>query len=288
MRQLSRVRLSSFRPFCPSNRPHRYAAATDSTSKFCLDHRTESAHSCSSAGSKAQADLAARLTSSPSPSPKSLQAQTCAESSCKTAVGTSTSTDQLCDTCRRRYCLKHRFSDSHNCADLQPAGLIPGSAAREKGLAAFEKLKAWGAAKKASLNIPQTRTQFDSVTRLKALSELKRSAKGDAKIPVSTRVHVYVEAQSDSVSSKIRDGRFFYSADASIGKVLDLAARDLQVQNSNNLGVADDQKLALFHVEGGRMLAFAEKLGTAVQTGNTIVLLRGMAPVQQDQTGLPT
>jgi len=63
---------------------------------------------------------------------------------------------------------------------------------------------------------------------------------------------------------------------------LDEAARSLQVQNVNNQGMDEKDKLRVFHVEGGRLLDFSEKLGSAVVSGNRLVLLRGVGPAVPD------
>ena len=150
---------------------------------------------------------------------------------------------------------------------------------REKGLAALGKLKAWGAAKKASapkMSMPQSKGKQVEAARLQSLAELKKGAKGDIKVPIDKRVYLYVEASSDTVTSKIPKGTFFYSADFSVGRVLDLAAKSLQVSNVNNRSESEEDKLRVFHVEGGRLLGFSEKLGGVVKTGETIVLLRGV------------
>lgn len=89
-------------------------------------------------------------------------------------------------------------------------------------------------------------------------------------------MYLYVEASSDTVTSKIPKGNFFYSTDYSIGRVLDLAAKSLQVANLNNRSESEEDKLRVFHVEGGRLLGFGEKVGAALKTGNTVVLLRGV------------
>lgn len=150
-------------------------------------------------------------------------------------------------------------------------------------MAALDKLRAWGAAKKVS--IPQTRTKSEAAARLQATTTLKKTAKGDDKVPVDKRVYVHVEASSETISAKIPKGAFFYNKEWSVGRVLDLAAKSLQVQNLNNRAESEDQKLRVFHVEGGRLLEFSDKLGTAVQTGNTIVLLRGVGPPVPDLLG---
>ena len=184
-----------------------------------------------------------------------------------------------CTTCNRSYCLKHRLTYDHDCKNLTPLGARPaaGPTQREKGIAALEKLKAWGAAKKAAApKMPQSKSKQQAAREAKEMVELKKSAKGDEKLPVEKRVYLYVEASSDTVTSKIPKGTFFYSAEFSVGRVLDLAAKSLQVANLNNRSESEEDKLRVFHVEGGRLLEFGEKLGKSVQTGNTIVLLRGV------------
>ena len=64
--------------------------------------------------------------------------------------------------------------------------------------------------------------------------------------------------------------------------MLDAAARGLQVQNVNNRGGGEEEKLRVYHVEGGRMLGFGERLGDVVGDGNTVVLLRGVGPALSD------
>lgn len=108
------------------------------------------------------------------------------------------------------------------------------------------------------------------------MAALKRNAKGDEKVPVEKRVYVYVEASAETVTSKIPKGTFFYSADFSVGRLLDLAARSLQVQNVNNRSESEEDKLRVFHIEGGRLLGFGEKVGACLRTGETVVLLRGV------------
>jgi hypothetical protein len=87
-----------------------------------------------------------------------------------------------------------------------------------------------------------------------------------------------VEAEAATTTSKFPSGGFFYNKDWVIGRVLDAAAKSLQVQNVNNQSTDEKEKLRVFHVEGGRLLEFNEKVGDAVVSGNRIVLLRGVGP----------
>lgn len=184
-----------------------------------------------------------------------------------------------CDKCRREYCLKHRFTYDHNCANLTPLGATLGQTQKERGLAALDRLRAWGASKKASVPaIPQTRAKQSAAQSLAATATLKKTAKGEDKIPQDKRIYLYVEASSDTITAKIPKGNFFYSTEYSVGRALDLAAKSLQVNNLNNRSESEEDKLRVFHVEGGRLLDFGEKLGQSLKTGNTIVLLRGVGP----------
>lgn len=124
--------------------------------------------------------------------------------------------------------------------------------------------------------MPQSKAKQSAAAQAKEIAELKRTAKGDDKIPVEKRVYLFVEASSETVTSKVPKGKFFYSAEFSVGRMLDLAAKSLSVSNVNNRSEGEEQRLRVFHVEGGRLLEFGEKVGKACQTGNTVVLLRGV------------
>lgn len=127
-----------------------------------------------------------------------------------------------------------------------------------------------------------SKSKSDAVSRVQAAANLKKTAKGDDKVPLEKRVYVRVEASADTITAKVPSGAFFYSKEWSVGRVLDMAAKSLQVENVNNRGGGEEAKLRVFHVEGGRLLEFSEKFGVAVQTGNTIVLLRGVGPAVPD------
>lgn len=184
--------------------------------------------------------------------------------------------------------------EEHDCAKLTPLGAKP-SSQKERGLAALEKLKAWGMSKKAAAadssktSSATTKTKpflsrggNSSAARAAAINNLKKIAKGDAKLPPEKRVYLHVEASADTTTAKHPSGDFFYSTEWSVGRVLDMAAKALQVENVNNRGDGEESKLRIFHVEGGKLLDFSEKIGASCQTGNTIVLLRGVGPPVPD------
>jgi predicted nucleic acid binding AN1-type Zn finger protein len=258
---------------------------------FCLDHRSETGHVCPKAGEWAarrrQADLL-----KPSLGAGKMRADVqkpCASPVCKTTIGTSLSTSVHCSTCNRDYCLKHRLREDHDCKNLIPIGARPATAAfdaqAQTARAAFGKLKAWGTAQKAHIMatrvLPKPKPT-STAARLVAVNTLKKTAKGDEKVPPQNRIYIAVEAEAATTTAKFPTGAFFYSKDWVIGRVLDAAAKSLQVENVNNQGTDEKAKLRVFHVEGGRLLDFSEKLGAAVVSGNKIVLLRGVGPPEPD------
>lgn len=269
-----------------------------SYSTYCLDHRTETSHKCTKAGAWARARREASSTpssTSSTPKPNILtHEQQCSSPVCKTLVNTSLNPGVHCPNCNRQYCLKHRMREEHDCEKLTPLGAKP-SSQKERGLAALEKLKAWGLSKKAAATDSSKASSTSGKTkpllsrggnspaaRAAAINNLKKTAKGDAKLPPEKRVYLHVEASADTTTAKHPTGDFFYSIEWSVGRVLDMAAKALQVENVNNRGDGEENKLRVFHVEGGRLLDFSEKIGASCKTGNTIVLLRGVGPPVPD------
>lgn len=252
---------------------------------YCLDHRTETAHKCphEGAAAKARTGINSNITLKEKPSIYNHDKQ-CRAPACKTLIDTPASPSVECRECRRHFCLAHRFQDQHACAGPPVVAPTP----REKGIAALDRFKAWGLKKKESLpstsNIsirPKT-NKTPAKPGIAQINTLKTTAKGDAKIPADKRVYLYVEASADTTTAKFPTGKFYYGKDWSIGRVLDAAAKALQVQNVNNRVEGEQEKLRVFHVEQGRLLEYSEKVGEVLITGNTIVLLRGVGPAVPD------
>jgi len=211
----------------------------------------------------------------------------CASPVCKTTIGTSLSTAVHCSTCNRDYCLKHRLKEDHDCKNLIPIGARAGRFEESQANAklAFGKLRAWGAAQKAKVQatrvLPEPKPSSPAA-RLVAVNQLKKTAKGDAKLPPEKRIYMFVDAEAATTTSKFPTGTFFFSKDWVIGRVLDAAAKSLQIENVNNQGTDETSKLRVFHVEAGRLLEFSEKVGDVMVSGNRLVLLRGVGPAVPD------
>ncbi|KAL8848016.1 MAG: hypothetical protein Q9221_006921 [Calogaya cf. arnoldii] len=252
--------------------------------RFCQDHRTEAGHKCAHAGEWAAKRLQqqANRTSSPSsgPKPTFFTATQCSHPQCTLLIDTLTSVGVGCSTCNRKYCLKHRIPEDHDCKNIIPVGArqglrVPSQA--DKARSALGRLKLWSKEKQAAV-LPKPKPST-AASRAVALNQLKRAAKGDEKIPVEKRIYLHVEAEANTTTSKLPKGAFWYNKAWSVGRLLDAAARGLQVQNVNNRGGGEEERLRVFHVEGGRLLDFGEKAEDVLAQGNTIVLLRGVGPV---------
>lgn len=253
---------------------------------FCLDHRTESAHKCAKAGAwaqrKRQADLQKVSIGGHKPVRDHITQKPCASTDCKTTVGTSLVPGVHCDQCNRDYCLKHRLREDHDCANLTPVGArVP-----DKVSSALGNLKKMWASQRVRMQTVQQKFPKPKPTaaaqQRTSIADLKKTAKGDEKLAAEKRVYLHVEAEAATVNAKVPKGEFFYSKDWVIGRVLDAAARSLQIENINNQSNKEEDKLRVFHVEAGRVLEFNEKVGTALVTGNTLVLLRGIGPSTPD------
>lgn len=257
---------------------------------FCLDHRTEDGHACTNPGAWAARRRQAELAKHSAGEGKRMrdlvaQKKPCADDACKTVIGTSLVPGVHCAGCNRDYCLKHRLREDHDCANKPPIGARAATAHQAAAVAegarsALERFRLWGQAKReqAARQLSSSSAGKPKVAQMLAVNTLKKTAKGDAKIAPEKRVYLYVEAEATTAKAKIPKGEFFYSRDWVVGKMLDTAARSLQVQNINNQSTSEEDRLRVFHVEGGRLLEFNEKLGEALQSGNTVVLLRGVGP----------
>ncbi|SPQ25455.1 22ed6f27-941b-465f-a39e-a9cf2e56a3c6 [Thermothielavioides terrestris] len=234
---------------------------------FCLEHRTEDSHACTNAGAWAerrrQAELARHSAGEGKRMRDFVSQKPCAGDGCKTVIGTSLVPGVHCANCNRDYCLKHRLREDHDCKNKTPigaraAGAAQAAAVAEGARSALERFRLWGQAKREqarqSLAPPSSKSK---VAQALAVNTLKKTAKGDAKIAPEKRVYLYVEAEAATAKAKIPKGEFFYSKDWVVGKMLDAAARSLQVQNVNNQSNSEADRL---------------------RSGNTVVLLRGVGP----------
>ncbi|RKF59917.1 AN1-type zinc finger protein 1 [Golovinomyces cichoracearum] len=254
---------------------------------YCLEHRSENSHNCSKAGEWAARRRKGDLSSYPLRVDKNMKEteRKCASLKCQTTIGTSLSTSVHCSFCNQHYCLRHRMKDDHDCSNQTPngsrssiyTGIFDNQAEHVK--VAFSKLKAWGINQKAHVSQSGIKARRSAAgSQILAVNNLKKIAKGDDKLPIDKRIYIHVDAEATSTSSKFPSGAFFYSKDWVIGKVLDAAAKSLQILNINNECDDEMNRLRVFHIEKGRLLDFNEKVCDVLVNGDRIVLLRGIGP----------
>lgn len=251
---------------------------------YCLDHRSETAHKCTHAGewarNRRKAQLSTTTTGPMTQKPTLATTSQCSDPKCKTFINTPQSLGVHCSTCNRTYCMKHRFQEDHDCKNLIPLGARPTNALlqnnTEKLRSGFSRLKKWGS--RTSEELKPKPKPTSRAAQLVALNTLKKTAKGDEKVPMEKRIYVHVEAEAASTTSKLPRAELYFNNEWSVGRMLDDAARRLQVANHNNMAQSEEERLRVYHVEGGRLMEFSEKLNGGLVNGNTVVLLRGVGP----------
>ncbi|KAK9473113.1 uncharacterized protein V1510DRAFT_415147 [Dipodascopsis tothii] len=266
--------------------------------KYCLDHRTSSAHRCAgqTKTSAARPAGAQRVGGDP-------RAVKCCEASCKQMVNTATMPATRCPDCRKLTCLRHR--QDHHCQPA-PAATRSTDSAAEAARGALAKLRMWTASKSASESArspgsagsgPGSAGSGNGIStkamlgfrsskaasmaaRAKAMASLKQNARGETSIAPPNRVYVYVEsehARATSPSGGKDRAEMFFGKDWVVGRVLDKAAVRLQISNLNSMKAADEDRLRVFHVDGGKVLEFSDRLGNAgVRDGDTLVIVKGV------------
>jgi AN1-type zinc finger protein 1 len=264
-------------------------------STFCLEHRTETAHRCSHAGEWAarrrnEADTQnTSLNSRLSQRPTVFNSDQCSHPSCKTLINTPRDPAIHCHNCNRQYCLKHRLREEHDCAKLIPIGARPGRSGGGTGpspnetlRSMFSRVKSWGKEKSGAVTSNLTRSKHSTTANnILELNELKRTAKGESSIPVDKRLYLRVFGTSETQKAEPPSGNFYFDSRWKVGRVLDDAARKLHVENVNNRGRGEENRLRVFHVESGQFLDFADVISAgSVRQGHTIVLLRGAGLLQ--------
>ena len=173
--------------------------------------------------------------------------------------------------------------EDHDCKNVVPLGGKTGTETsnKEKLRFGFSKIKSWGKSQQDRMEKYKPKPKPSSAAvRMVEMNKLKRECKGDDKVPAEKRVYLHVEAEKETAKAKLASAKVWFSEDWSVGRMLDEAAKRLQVANINNRVDKEEDRLRVYHVEGGRLLEFSEKAGKVLASGNTIVLLRGVGPTE--------
>ncbi|KAJ5964536.1 Zinc finger AN1-type [Penicillium vulpinum] len=262
-------------------------------STYCLDHRTETAHQCPREGEWARRRNGTNKSHENRTAPEKpsiYNTDQCAHTQCKTLINTLKDPAVRCPQCNHQYCLKHRLREEHECAKITPLGTRQRNASSPNDTikSMFSRVRTWGrdkqqAAAKGTLlpALPKLKPKPNSpAARAVAVNNLKRSAKGDASVPMDKRLYLHTVGTAETQAAEPPSGDFFFDSRWKVGRVLDDAAKKLRVQNLNNRVDGEDSRLRIFHVESGEFLEFSEAIGAGkVKQGDSIVLLRGAGAV---------
>ena len=115
---------------------------------------------------------------------------------------------------------------------------------------------------KAKISASSASKKPTAASKMLEMTQLKRSAKGDARITATDRVYVWVSYNSDDDTQFNGKHAQFFSKKWPIGKMLDSSADLAKVKNLNNKVVDSALKLAMF-----RKMRDGEKLTEAASEG---------------------
>ncbi|KAJ5631618.1 uncharacterized protein N7484_011718 [Penicillium longicatenatum] len=257
-------------------------------STYCLEHRSETAHNCPRAGEWARRrngnNTNQENRSSAPQKPNIYNSDQCYHVSCKTLINTLKDPAVRCPNCNHQYCLKHRLREEHDCAKLTPLGARQGNgaSANETIKSMFARVRGWGKeTQAASANlIPKVKPKANSpAARAVNVNTMKRTAKGEANVPVDKRLYLHTVGTADTQAAEPPSGDFYFDSRWKVGRVLDDVAKRLRVENLNNRSGGEEARLRMFHVESGNFLEFSDSIGVKVKQGDTIVLLRGAGAI---------
>eukprot|EP00127_Corallochytrium_limacisporum_P003838 Clim_evm52s153 gene=Clim_evmTU52s153 len=166
-----------------------------------------------------------------------------------------------CALCDQDYCLKHRHPDEHACPKPQ---------ATEASTTKADT----GAGKKAVKPRPviKLKKRHPKVVVMK----LKMKAKGNNNVPQEKRVYYDVAyVASDTDATKLKHMPLFFNQDDVFGRILDQAATQFGVTNTNNASEA--QRLQLLSVESNfdTLPNDVTPKANGPDSGSRIVLCRG-------------
>ena len=186
-----------------------------------------------------------------------------------------------CPDCWQLTCLKHR--QEHHCV---PRSKQSSNVAPSSKVAALSKLKQWTTIQNAeksamskTFQLFKSSKSISAAARAKAMASLKQNARGDAQIPLNNRIYLYVESVDGPSKTSKSPGKaeMFFGRDWVVGRLLDKAAQRMQISNLNSMKNDDKERLRLFHVEGGKILEFSDKvINAGVNDGDTLVVIRGV------------
>ncbi|XP_026860160.2 AN1-type zinc finger protein 1 isoform X1 [Electrophorus electricus] len=194
---------------------------------FCLEHRSRDSHCCPEVSVKREVSGSGASTSYP-----------CTFDNCKGRELLPV----ICPECQKHFCLAHRHQDDHKCEKMETP--------RPRMAATQELVQKIVESKK---NAPKTKgrkgAKNSSTAAKVALMKLKLHASGDKGLPQTERTYFQVFLPKGAPSSTLP---MFFSSKWSVGKVVDFAASQASLKNSNNMLTA--MKLRLCHPETGEAL----------------------------------
>lgn len=214
-----------------------------------------------------------------------------------------------CPKCRNHFCSKHRDDFNKHCEEegLLKASIqktesthLPSSSSlfpkreridlnslRQKtdekkisssALNALKKLELFlknnSSTKKTSSFLRKKKS--GPAQRILDLANLRKEARGDSNVPQSEKIFLWVQyIENDEKSSRTA---FFASRAWPIGRLLDSAARHMDIKNVNNVSGSESERLTIFKkkMDGDslELVDVGDRVVNRVQDGDTVYLVR--------------
>lgn len=154
---------------------------------------------------------------------------------------------------------------------------------KSKNKSALEKLKRFFSKNEKAFSKGKFSTKTSPSNKIILLSKMKRTAKGDSKIPVSNRIYIWVYLVADE-NDKPTKHEIFINKVWPMGRVLDYVAQQLDVKNVNSKHDASTkEKLFLYKEDPASPLLLDPscRVANTLHDGDTLYLVRG-------EDGFPT
>ncbi|KAI9319149.1 hypothetical protein BX666DRAFT_1430198 [Dichotomocladium elegans] len=133
---------------------------------------------------------------------------------------------QHCTGCERAFCLKHRHGVDHDCPALQADETTKRKKEVEALLSKIKENQPQKVQKKPSLAAKK------KMNPTVELMKMKSKAKGQASLPLTSRIYLYVTYPQEH--SQPADLPMFFDKTIRVGKLLDMVAQQCGVKNDNN------------------------------------------------------
>jgi len=165
----------------------------------------------------------------------------------------------ICSSCHHQFCIQHRNPIDHECISVVNNSLknVPAKPPKQRSRSIFQFLMKQENSKKPTAQIV-------------SLQKMKNRAIGDVNIPPEKRFYLEIVYP---LNSKVQPKLMFFSSTATVGRILDIVAKEGKIDNRNNQ--PDAEKLHLISLKSGEPFPYSAELGSLLpklKSGESLLL----------------